>query len=452
MRDYLSRFERIHFVGVGGVSMSKLCAYTLSCGKVCTGSDAKDSDVIAKLRELGVEIHIGNGESLARRADLVVYTSAMPKDCRDIKVAKTSIERKNYLARVSERFESVIAISGSHGKTTVTSMLSWVMKCAKLPFTAHIGGDIVGIDNLNMNYGHKCFITEACEYARSFLELSPDIGVVLNVDYDHPDCYANIADTYLAFSIFALRSKTLIFDNRYNIQSFMNGFDNIHGEQTKYVSFGNNDKSRYKLGEVNSNYGVIDFDVYRDGKLLDNFTVHSYNEINALCGLSVIAIADTYGIGIDDIKQGLATFPGVKNRFQCLGLISTGARVITDYAHHPCEIQTVIKAGRQISNDRVITVFEPHTFSRTKALISGFVSALSASDVVILMPTFKAREVSGEIDECLNLYKLLTEVMDNVVYCAGYDEVREYLSKNTTPNDVVLTVGAGLDASKFMTV
>lgn len=452
MRDYLSRFERIHFVGVGGVSMSKLCAYTLSCGKVCTGSDAKDSDTIAKLRKLGVEIYIGNGESLARRADLVVYTSAMPKDCRDIKVAKMSIERKSYLARVSERFEKVIAISGSHGKTTVTSMLAWIMKCAKLPFTAHIGGDIIGIDNLNINYGHNCFITEACEYARSFLELSPDIGVVLNVDYDHPDCYSNIADTYLAFSIFALRSKTLIFDNRCNIQSFIDGLDNMHGERTKYVTFGDSDQSRYKLGKVESNCGVIDFEIYRDGKLFDNFTVHSYNEINALCGLSVIAIADTYGIDLEFIKQGLATFPGVKNRFQCLGIISTGARVITDYAHHPSEIQTVIKAGRRISPDRVITVFEPHTFSRTKALINGFVSALSASDVVVLMPTFKAREQSGEIDECFKLYKLLTKVMDNVVYCAGYNEVRQYLSKHTTANDIVLTVGAGLDASKLMTI
>ena len=430
--------------------MSKLCAYTQSRGVKCTGSDAKCSEVIDKLRSLGVEIEIGSAESLARKADLVVYTSAMPKDCRELKVAKQIIERKSYLAKVAEQFDKVIAISGSHGKTTVTSMLSWVMMCAKIPFTAHIGGDIIGVDNLNISTGNECLVTEACEYARSFLELSPDIGVVLNVDFDHPDCYRNIADTYLAFSLFALRSGTVVYDNKYNIQPIANGIDRLRGGCVNYVTFGDNDKSKYKLGKIDNFGGVINFEVYKEGVILDNFTIYSYNEINALCALSVIAIADTYGIDIPVVKEALATFPGVKNRFQCLGLLTTGARVVTDYAHHPMEISTVIKAGRKLTEDRVVTVFEPHTFSRTKALLNDFVKSLSASDVVVLMPTFKAREVASDGEDCYKLYELLSKVMDNVVYCSGYEEAKNYLAKNTTDNDVVLTIGAGLDASKLI--
>ena len=450
MRDFISRFKRIHFVGVGGVSMSKLCAYTLSCGVCCTGSDAKDSDVITQLKKLGVEISIGDGLSLAKRADLVVYTSAMPKDCPEVKCAKNSIERKSYLAAVSEKFDKVIAISGSHGKTTVTSMLAWVMRCASVPFTAHIGGDIIGMDNLNISFGHDCFVTEACEYARSFLELSPDIGVVLNVDYDHPDCYRNLADTYLAFSVFALRSGTVVYDNHYSIQPLVQAVDSIRGNSIKYVTFGDNEQSGYKLGKVNSANGVIDFEVLKNGAILDNFTIYSYNDINARCGLSVIAVADTYGLKIEDIKRGLATFPGVKNRFQCLGLIETGARIITDYAHHPSEIKTVINAGRKLESKRIVTVFQPHTFSRTKALLDGFVTSLSESDVVVLMPTFKAREIVEDGVGCDELFNMLSKVMNNVVYLKTYEEVRYYLLENTDSNDVVLTVGAGLNACEFL--
>ncbi len=430
--------------------MSKLCAYTQSRGVICTGSDAKNSEVLQKLRSLGVQIEVGNAEGLARKADLVVYTSAIPKDCREIKVAKQTIERKSYLGKIAEQFDKVIAISGSHGKTTVTSMLSWVMMQAKIPFTAHIGGDIIGVDNLNMYFGNECLVTEACEYARSFLELSPDIGVVLNVDFDHPDCYRNIADTYLAFSLFALRSGTVVYDNKYNIQMVANGIDRLRGGSVNYVTFGDNEQSKYKLGNIDSANGVINFEVFREGVLLDNFTVYSYNEINALCGLSVIAVADIYGIDMQSVKESLATFPGVKNRFQCLGLLSTGARVVTDYAHHPREISTVIKAGRKLSIDRVVTVFEPHTFSRTKALLNDFVDSLSASDVVVLMPTFKAREVAADGEDCYKLYELLSKSMDNVVYCVGYEEAKNYLAKNTTVNDVVLTIGAGLDASRLL--
>ena len=450
MRDFISRFKRIHFVGVGGVSMCKLCAYTQSRGIICTGSDAKDSDVIAKLRDVGVQIVIGNGESLAKLADLVVYTSAMPKNCREIIFAKCSIERKSYLAKVAESFDTVIAISGSHGKTTVTSMLSWVMMSAKVPFTAHIGGDIIGIDNLNISYGNKCLVTEACEYARSFLELSPDIGVILNVDFDHPDCYRNLADTYLAFAVFALRSSTVIYDNNYHIQPLTEGINGMRGNSIDFVTYGDNELSEYRLGNVNSANGVIDFEVFKSGKLLDNFTIYSYNDINAKCGLSVIAVADRYGIKVDDIKKGLATFPGVKDRFQCLGLLSTGARVITDYAHHPSEIKTVIDAGRNLKSKRIVTVFEPHTFSRTKALIDGFVSALSCSDVVILMPTFRAREQESDGIECTQLYQLLCKNMENVVYLSSYEDVRKYLLANTNADDVVLTLGAGLRAESFM--
>lgn len=447
MRDFFDGLHKVHFVGVGGVSMSKLCAYTMSMGISCSGSDQKDSTVLKELKSLGVKIATDNGVELARQADLVVYSSAIMPNHPELKVAKNVCERKYYLARVADKFETVIAISGTHGKTTVASMLAWVMRSSGVKVTAHIGGDIVGVDNLNFVYGNECLVTEACEYSRSFLELSPDIGVILNVDYDHPDCYKDLADTYLAFSVFAEKSRTVIYNKDYEQNSSRSNKNNC--EMVRYISFGTSENADYVIKNIRTKLGSIDFDVFYHSKTMGTFTVYTYNEINVLCATAMIAVASHYGIDKESIRIGLATFPGVVNRFQCLGTIKSGARLVRDYAHHPREIATVIKAGERLNHKRLITVFEPHTFSRTKALFDEFVSVLAKSDLVIILPTFKAREISTAGEDSITLYTMLCKVTDKAVYCAGYDEVNKYLKTNTDADDVVLAVGAGMTADKF---
>ena len=212
MNNFFYGLKKVHFIGVGGVSMSKLCAYTLGIGIQCTGSDAKNSGTIDKLRAMGVDIVIGEKRDFALEADLVVYSSAIKPNHPELLAAKKCMERKEYLALVAKNFDKIIAVSGAHGKTTTTAMIAWIFKVAGKSFTSHIGGELVGGD-ICFGTGEEYFITEACEYSKSFLKLHPDIGVVLNIDFDHPDCYKSLKDTYLAFTMFMAQSKAVVYNS-----------------------------------------------------------------------------------------------------------------------------------------------------------------------------------------------------------------------------------------------
>ena len=424
--------------------MSKLCMFTQKLGIKCSGSDSNNSDNIRLLKFYNIPITIGEDIIRAKNADLVVYSSAIPSDSRELMVAKRKIERKEYLKYVSNLFSSMIAISGTHGKTTTSSMLSWIFKCSGEKFTAHIGGEIVGTNFMSLSSGYDTLITEACEYKKSFLELSPTLAVILNVDFDHPDCYKDINDVNLAFSIFAKKSKKVIYNNECESLDKL-----LKLSDKKAISYGilNAD---YTLGEVSQNGNNINFEVLRYGKSLGVFTIYSYNPIYVMCALAVVATCLEYGININDIRIGLATFPGVKERFECLGRMKCGARVIRDYAHHPKEIMTVINAGRNLVGDKLITVFMPHTYSRTKALFDDFVQVLKSSDTVIILPTYKAREIAVDGVDSIELYDRLCKVMDNVVYAGSVLDAKEWINKNADMKTNVLAIGAGLNVDIFI--
>lgn len=446
MNNFFYSLKTVHFVGVGGVSMSKLCAYTLSLGIECTGSDAKNSDTIAKLRERGANIGIGEKCDLAEKADLVVYSSAIKQNHPELLVAKKSMERKDYLALVAKNFDKIIAVSGAHGKTTTTAMIAWIFNVAEKSFTSHIGGELVGGD-IGFGNGKEYFITEACEYSKSFLKLHPDVGVVLNVDFDHPDCYKSLKDTYLAFAMFMSQSQAVVYNGEFDFSDN----ERLQECNTKMITYGLKDNNFWADQLVRkSNY--INFCVHKNNKESYDFTLYTLNDVNVQCALAAIAVCDYVGIDMQKIKLALATFPGLKNRFQCLGLMTGGARMIVDYAHHPKQIEYAIhSAYYNLPDDGdLVVVFEPHTYSRTKALFKDFCKVLQGNWTTIIMPTYSAREKPEAGYDSMRLYAELCKTSDKIVYVDGYDKVKEWLAKNVKVTDTILCLGAGLINEKLI--
>ncbi|MDE6967125.1 MAG: hypothetical protein K2P12_00580 [Clostridia bacterium] len=447
MNNFFYSLNNVHFVGVGGVSMSKLCAYTMSLGINCSGSDAKESEIISRLRNMGVNIVTHENRELARNADLVVYSSAIKANHPELLAAKKIMERKEYLALVAKNFEQVIAISGAHGKTTTTAMIAWIFNVAGKSFTSHIGGELVGGSDFNFGMGNEYFITEACEYSKSFLKLYPDIGVVLNVDFDHPDCYKSLADTYLAFNMFMSQSKAVIYNANYDLVTC----DSFKNNKPLLISYGKDD-SDFKAENVKAKVNCITFEVAKKGELYDSYDLYTLNLVNVQCALAAISVCDLVGIEKEKIKLGLATFPGLKNRFQCLGMMSNGARMIVDYAHHPKQIKCAIESVyRNLPDDGdLIVLFEPHTFSRTKALFKDFCKVLDGEWITVIMPTYSAREKEEAGYNSTRLYMEMSKTNKKLVYVDSYEKAKEWFKKNVKQTDTILCLGAGLINEKLI--
>lgn len=452
MINNLNELKWIHFVGVGGVSMSKLCSYCLSKGIKCSGFDTKKSRIIDELRAKGAMICLCDGSNLAKSADLVVYSSAIAPNHPDIVAAKLAMERKEFLKLFAKNFENVIAISGAHGKTTTASIISWILHYAKYSFTAHIGGEIIGINPLEMNYGDKVLVIEACEYRQSFLELQPDISIILNVDYDHPDSYQSIDEVYDAFGQFALQSKCVIYNADYNIKKITRNLDRERSLQIEFINYNYFDAD-YLIKKIKIKEGCLSMRLlknYRDDvSVMGDFSMPSFNSVIAECITASIITCLKLGVEIDVIKEALSIFPGVGHRFQCLGKKCCGARVIADYSHHPKEIKKVIEASRLLEYNKIIAVFQPHTYSRTKALLKEFVVSLSFADTVVIMSTYSAREKESDGVNSIRLYQELCSAETDAVYCEDYPDVNKWINKNTRQGDIVLILGAGIDLDKI---
>ena len=447
MNNFFYSLNWVHFVGVGGVSMSKLCAYTLKLGIKCTGSDSKNSDIIQKLKNKGVDIVIGENRDYARGADLVVYSSAIKNNHPELLSAKKSMERKDYLALVAKNFDKIIAVSGAHGKTTTTAMIAWILKVADKSFTSHIGGEFATSSDILFGDGEEYFITEACEYSKSFLKLNPDIGVVLNVDYDHPDCYKSLKDTYLAFAMFMSQSKAVV----YNAEFDFNQEERLKNIKADMITYGT-DNANFKTSNIVTRSNYINFDVLKKNELYNSFTLYTINKVNVECALAAIAVCDLIGIDKDKIKMALATFPGIKNRFQCLGIMTGGAKMIVDYAHHPKQMKFAISAAYYNLPDDgdLIVLFEPHTYSRTKALFQDFGKVLQGDWTTVIMPTYSAREKVEDGYDSMQLYMGISKTSDRVVYVDSYEKAKEWLLKNAKVTDTILCLGAGLDNEKLV--
>lgn len=434
--------KRVHFIGIGGISMSALALEVQKLGAAVSGSDLTCSHITERLQAAGIEVFEGHTAENVADAQIIVKNSAIKEDNPELAAARADgaeiIDRAGLLGIIMSNFQNKIAVAGMHGKTTATGLVASAL--ATLNPAVHIGGEIAARTNAEGQEGGKSFfVTEACEYCRNFLCLSPDTLVVLNIDEDHLDYYKDLSDIIRAFEQFAAlvpKSGRLI----------ING-DDENCRRLKHghiVTFGMNEGNGYRAENITCERGRYSFSVRGEKIKLNIFGLHQvYN------ALAAFAVGDLYGVPHGEIARGIEAFTGVKRRFELFDKKLAGADVIIDYAHHPKEIDTLLKTAREAGYEKLWCVFQPHTYTRTEALLKEFAASLAAADEIILMPVYAAREKRGSVDS----ETLLKEInRPFAVHIESGAEVIEYLRARVNKNDAVLITGAGniVDICKYI--
>ncbi|MFL0195132.1 UDP-N-acetylmuramate--L-alanine ligase [Clostridium sp. WILCCON 0269] len=437
--------KKVHFIGIGGISMSALAEILLEKKFKVSGSDVKASAITEKLKSKGAKIYIGQvSQNISSDIDLVVYTAAIPKNNEELLKAKDLniplMDRAEFLGHIMKGHKYNVAVSGTHGKTTTTSMLSSITLKANLDPTILVGGNL-DIINGNVRIGHSpYFITEACEYKESFLKFFPFIGIILNIDADHLDYYKDIDEIQNAF----IKFGKLIPKEGYLVccadDSRMGKI--ISSINCNIISYG------IESGDITAKNISFDkegrafFEAYKADKKLLSLQLNVPGRHNILNALASIAVSLILSIPVDNIKDGLEEFKGTHRRFEIKGK-KQGVVVIDDYAHHPTEIKATLNAAKNYPHKRIICVFQPHTFSRTISLFKEFTTAFDNVDELILADIFPAREKdTGEISSSM----LSEQIVKRGIKCQNiknFKSIVQYLKNNLSEGDVLLTVGAG---------
>lgn len=435
----INSLKKVHFIGIGGISMSAL-AIVLHKRKIkVSGSDEKEGKITNKLKKIGITIYNKHKAKNIKDVDLVVYTGAISSENIELKTAKQKqiqcMERGEFLGLIASEYDEVIAISGAHGKTTTTAMISKIFIEAGLNPTVHVGGEV---DFLGGNYrlgGKKFFITEACEYRKSFLEIKPSVSVILNIEMEHMECYGSFDNLKRAFVTFGdSASKLRVYNNKCILSS----------RQT-FVSFGTDGRATYTTKNCRlSKNGTYSFDCYKNGKFIHTFRLGCVGIHNVSNALASIAVASFYNIDMDIVYKALSDFKGVKRRFERLPNFDN-AEVVLDYAHHPSEIKSTIKAYREFYDGELVVIFQPHTYSRTALLFDDFLSALELKEVdrIILLPTYSAREDEKDGKNAYDLYKGLKTIRKGVKYFKFGSALNKELKKLASSKTAFLVLGAG---------
>ncbi len=437
---------RVHFIGIGGISMSGLAEILMGRGFAVSGSDAKESPLTNHLRELGADIFIGQkAENIRAGIDVVVYTAAIHPDNPEYKAAQDAklpmLTRAQLLGEMMKNYAVPIAVAGTHGKTTTTSMASHVLLKADLDPTITVGGILPAIHG-NIRVGSsENFVAEACEYTNSFLSFSPKIELILNVDADHLDFFKDLNDIANSFHKFAAllpKDGTLIINR--DTQCFEQVIDGIDAEIITYSMTGDAD---YTAKDISyDNKGCGSFVAVECGKELGRFTLNVPGVHNISNALSSIALGRKLGLDYEVIAQGLLDFKGTERRFEYKGMCD-GFTVIDDYAHHPTEIAATLKAANNYPHKELWVAFQPHTYTRTKALLTEFAEALSHADHVVLADIYAARETNTVGVSSEDLRKLIAEKGVDTQYLPTFDEIERYLKAHVHAGDLLITMGAG---------
>lgn len=430
----------VHFIGIGGVSMSGIAKILLNKGIRVSGSDIQESDAVAELRNLGAKVYIGHHAENITDQNLVVYTSAVHDDNPEIIEAKKRniklIDRATMLGLIMKDYKTAISVAGTHGKTTATSMFAYVLMGAMLDPTVMVGGALDGIKG-NLRIGaSEYFLTETCEYMRNFLKFFPKIAVILNVEEDHLDYYKDIDDIISAFSDFA----SLVPDDGFVVvnkesENAMKAVQNI-GKRVYTFGYGDADFSIANVHYTDWGYPV--FDICHKGEKVLGLELNVAGEHNVLNATAVALASSVMGIDTKSIKKGLESYTGTKRRFEKKGYVN-GALVIDDYAHHPTEICATLNALKNVKHNNEWLIFQPHTYTRTISLLDEFALSLSGAKNVIITDIYAAREKDTGIVHARDL----ADRIDGAVYIKTFEEIGEYIKKNAKQGDVVITMGAG---------
>ena len=438
--DVIKSAKRIHFIGIGGSGMCPLAEILHSQGHYLTGSDNNESDTVKRIRNMGIPIVMGQKAENVDGADMVVYTAALLPDNPELVAAKEkgipTFERSKLFGYFTRNYDNCVGVCGTHGKTTVTSMLTHILIENNFDPSAVIGGRLP-LTGTNGRVGESdILVCEACEYKDTFLDLTPDISVILNVDRDHMEYFKTLENLEASFRKFAdMSTKCVIYNG-----DDKNTIDSVQGVNGKtMITFGKTDGCDYVAKNIDWKDGAFPcYDVYHEGELLGRIELSVPGEHNVLNSLAAISTAMYLGATFEQCKVSVATFKGAGRRFEYLGSYN-GADIVDDYAHHPAEIEVTLSAAKKMSYKRVWAVFQPFTFSRTKMHLQAFAETLSIADKVVLTEIMGSREI--------NTYGITTQDLadeiDGSVWFDTFQKVADYLKENIAEGDLVLTLGCG---------
>ena len=443
----IDKSKQVFFVGIGGISMSALAHILKNDGYSVAGSDFKESATVQALREMGISVAIGHAGENVKDAGLVVYTAAVKEDNPELVAAKEqgipAIERATLLGAMMKNYKYPVAVSGTHGKTTATSMLAHVLCGAEMDPTILVGGVLPLIGGNMRDGGKDYFVTEACEYCASFLKFFPLYSIILNVEEDHLDYFKDLEDIINCFRTFVEKTP----ENGAVIANFddENVRKTVANTQKRIISFGTEwEKADYVAKNIIfGDDGFAEFDVYRGGEMYLRIKLNVPGMHNVKNALAVIAVSDLLGTDGEDIRKGFLSFKGTNRRFEKKGEIK-GASVVDDYAHHPTEIKATLKAAKTMAGTgKVRCVFQPHTYTRSLALKNEFAVAFADCDDLVLTDIYAAREKDTGLISSQDLVEVINENSHNAVYIKEFDDVAAYFKKQAQPGDIIITMGAG---------
>ena len=445
--DNIRKYKKVHMIGIGGVSMSGIAAILKNWGFLVTGSDASDSEAVQSLLKNGIKVTIGHNLDDVANSDVVVYSAAIKKDDPEMLEANRlhipTIERADFLGELTRCYKDTICISGTHGKTTTTSMISLCFLEGLKDPSIQVGAFLKQI-NGNYKVGNsEHFLIEACEYVESFLKFSPKAEIILNIDNDHLDyfkTFENIKNAFIKYVKLLPNDGLLIINgddsNCLELPNYTKAKAITYGIKNENVDF-------FAKNITFDENGFPSFDAYHNNNFIDNFHLSVPGIHNVLNALACIALCQEYNIDKKDIKNALAKFTGAHRRFEYKGKLDKKANVYDDYAHHPTEIIATANSLINKTYNESWVIFQPHTYSRTKSLLDDFAKALIHFDNIIVLDIYAAREKDTYGITSKDLVNKIHSLGKNAKYIPDFDECVSYVKEHINKDDIVITLGAG---------
>lgn len=438
-KDILKGKKHIHFIGIGGSGMFPIAQILHSQGYYLTGSDNNETETLEAVRKMGIPVFLGQSAENIDGADLIVHTAAIMEDNPELIAARNSgvpvLERSDLLGLISTWYNNAICVSGTHGKTTTSSMLVQMFVEEGVDLSCVIGGKLPSIGGSGRCGKSDTMVCEACEFVDTFLKLAPDVSIILNIDEDHLDYFKTLDNIIVSFRKFCNNTSKAIIVNGDDVNS-MKAVEGIIGKDI--ITFGFNDANDYYPVIKNTSGMRTDFELYHKKEKLCDLSIHVPGKHNVLNAVAAAAAAIYSGVSLDGIALGLQTFRGAIRRFEKIAEVS-GITIVDDYAHHPAEIAVTLKAAKSLDFKRVWAVHQPFTYSRTYLLLNDFAEVLQIADKVVLTEIMGSREKNT-----YNIYaKDLSDKIPDSVWYNTFDEVVDYVAENAREGDLVITLGCG---------
>ena len=456
--NILNGKKHIHFIGIGGSGMYPLAQILHTQGYYLTGSDNNETETLDAVRKMGIPVFIGQRAENIEGADLIVHTAAIMEDNPELMAARASgvpvLERADMLGIITSRYDNAVCVSGTHGKTTATSMITQILYTAGVDLSAYIGGKLPCIGGSGIAGKSDIMVCESCEFEDHFLKFFPDISVILNIDADHLDYFGTLENIIASFRKFAGNTTKLLVVNG----SDANTMKAVSGLEKNIVTFGKDSSYDFYPENITRENGLLTrFDAMKKGEKLGTITLHVAGIHNVLNALAAVAVADYLGIDFTAVQKGLEEFRGAKRRFEKLGF-EKGVTVVDDYAHHPTELEATLRAAMEMNFNHVWAIFQPFTFSRTKILLDDFARVLQIPDKAVLTDIMGSREkntygiftrhLAEKIPGCIWFPQNEDEEWTDERKYANFQQICDYVCENVQEGDLVITLGCG-DAYKI---